>query len=861
MINIIKRFALLCLAVMVCVPAGAEEHGFSKYVLDNGLTVLINEMPSSPMVAVYGWVKTGSTNEGKLLGSGVTHFVEHMLFKGTASRAAGVISDEVRALGGSINAATSHDYTVFTLSLPREKFSGGLDIIADMLRNASFKPEEVERERDVILKEMRMINDRPERKLDDAVYQALYLSHPYRYPIIGYEQMFKAITREQLFDYYKLYYAPNNIILSIAGGVKAAEILPVIKKAFDGFMAQPTPLRVLPQEAFQVTSRSVAVEYPTDLIRMVIAYQGMPLLDKDLFAGDVLAIALGSGQSSRFNQELYEKQRLVESVEVGNNTPLDRGYFEIACLLKKEGVDKVLAETQRMIDDVKAHGLKPEEIAKARRVVMAQNIYERQTAEGVAHRAAMEEAFAGDAQFSEKYLEGVRAVTNEDIKRVASRYLVESSRTVVVMRPKSSEGVVLVGPAEPKVMDAQLITLSNGIKVILKRDPLLPLVSVRAVIKGGLREEPKDKPGLAELTGRVWSRGVKGKNVELLFREMEDRAGSLSVGTGLDQFVVSLDVLSEDAGLAFEDLSLLLRSPAFPEVEIRKEKEDMLTALQARKDSIAQTSFRALDELLFTEHPMRLDPLGTPASLAGITRQDIVSYYGRFVSPQNIIIAVYGDIDETQVKAKLEMTLGSMKPFEVKTTIVNEEPLSTSRLKELSMNKEQAFVVYGFHAPKIGTPEKYALEIAVNALSSSLGGRMFKRIRDELGKAYALSGFYSPGMDMGMCAFYVLTTKENVEKVRSLIEEELKNAAEKGFSDKEINDAKSYVKSDFARETQAIGAQASRDINSEFYGLGYMAFEKYNERIDAVTADAARKVVADYLNISKAAVVVTRPVK
>ena len=794
--------------------AGAAEGRFSRYVLDNGLTVLVNEMPASPMVAVDVWVKTGSANEGVHIGSGITHFVEHMLFKGTARRGVGVISDEARAMGGSINASTSHDFTVFTLSVPRVNFSLGLDLIADMVRNPAFDPAEVERERGVIQKEMKMVNDRPDRKLDDAVYQAVYLTHPYRYPVIGYEQIFSAITRDQLVEYYRTYYAPNNMILSIAGGVKAEEALSGIKKVFDDFPARSTPLRVLPQEAQQVTPRAVVVRYPTDLIRMVIVYQGMPLFDRDLFAGDVLAMVLGSGQSSRFNQELYEKQRLVEAVSAGNDTPMDRGKFEISCLLNKDNVEKVLATTQAMIDEVKANGLKAQELERAKRVVMVQNIYSRETAEGVAYRAAMEDAFAGDAQFSEKYLDGVRAVTNDDIKRVAAKYLVPSGRTVVVMKPKDVPAAGASRPVEDvRAPEPQLFVLPNGIRLIVKKDMSLPLVSVRAVIRGGIREESLDKAGLAGLTGRVWSRGVRGKTAEQFAREIEDRAGSFSAGAGLDSFTASFDVLAEDLPLAFEDLALLLKSPTFPESEIGKQKDDMLTALRARKDSIAQMSFRALYETLFTEHPLRRDPLGTPESLARITREDLVSFYNRFVSSRNIIIAVYGDIDIEKVKQELSRRVGDMKPFMVTTTLTEDMPVQATRVKELSMDKEQAFVVYGFHGAKIGTPAKYALEVAVNALSSSLSGRMFKRIRDELGKAYALSGFCSPGEDVGVCAFYVMTTKDNVAKVRSLMEDELKKAADQGFSDKEIADAKVFLKSDFARDSQEVSAQALIKLN------------------------------------------------
>jgi zinc protease len=838
----------------------AEEGAVKKYVLDNGLTVLINEMPASPMTAVYAWVKTGSANEGKFAGSGITHFVEHMLFKGTERRGVGVISDEAKAIGGAINASTSHDFTVFTLSVPRERFVPGLDLVADMVQHAVFDPQEVERERSVIQKEMKMVNDRPDHKLQEALSQAVYMIHPYRHPIIGYDQMFRAITREQLYEYYKTYYAPNNMILSIAGGVKARDVLPEVKKVFEVFQAQSTPVRNLPQEPRHITPRRVVFGYPTDLTRMVIAYQGMPLLDRDLFAADVLAMALGSGVSSRLNQKLYEEKHMVEAIDAANDTPLDRGNFEVRCLLRKDDTDAVIEAVQAIIDDVKRNGLRRDELDKVKRRVMAQNIYERQTAEGVAYRAAMEEAFTGDARFSDQYMEGVRSVTNDDVKQAARKYLLAEARSVVVMKP-AAPGEPAKDPANDIQRDPepQMFTLSNGLKVILKKDPSLPLVSFQVLLKGGLREEPLDKPGLAELTGRVWGRGVKGKTYARLAHEIEGRAGSYSTRAGMDSLALSMDVLSEDIPQALDDLGLLLRFPVFPEAEIRKEKENMLTEMLQRKDSIAQATFRVLNETLFDRHPFRRDPLGTAASLAKIAPKDVTDFYRQHLSANGMTLAVYGNIDPDRLKQDLTHRFADLPVLIRPLTLVSEDPLKGQRVKAISMDKEQAFVAYGFHGPKISDDRRYALSVAVNALSSSLGGRMFRRIRDELGKAYALSGFCSPGMDVGLCSFYVMTTTENVDKVRSLLEEELQNCANKGFTEKEIADARTALKSGFARDHQSVSSQVARDLSSEFYGVGYRAYQKYNERIDAVTPAAAQNAVKVFLEVTRSAVVVARP--
>jgi len=840
--------------ILLSAPSFADNQPY-KIKLDNGMTVVINELPSSPMVALYAWVNTGSVMEGKYLGSGVTHFVEHMLFKGTARRGPGEIPDEAKAMGGVINASTGYDNTVFTLSVPKENFAKGLDLISDMVQNAAFDPKEVEREREVILKEMHMHNDRPEHKLDDLVGDTVYIVHPYKYPIIGRESLFKAITREDLWDYYRSHYVPNNMVFSVAGGVTVNDVLPQIKKAFENFTMRTKPERVIPQEPEQIASRRIEIEYPTNLTRMTMAYQGIPLLHKDLYALDVLAMALGSGASSRFYQELHEKRQLVESIAASDYTPVDRGYVEITCLIKDQAPDTIIQAVKAMIEDVKKQGLLPGELEKVKRQVMAQNIYGRQSSEDLAYHTAMDEAFTGDASFADKYLAGVRLVTNADIKRVAAEYLDDQRLSVVILKPK-----VAVPPTAATVATAPLsiekIVLPNGLVLLLQEDHSLPLLSLNAVINGGTRQEPADLNGLSQLTASVWSKGLKGKTAEQISREVESRGGSFSVGSGFNSFTINISFLAQDLPLAMEYLEEAVKYPTFPQEEINIEKDQMLTALDARKDSILQTGSREMRKTLFLTNPFRLDSLGSEQTLKKISRVDLLGYYDRFLSPNSMIIAVYGDMDKKKIREEILRRFGGIKPVKVALTSVPEDAPQKPRVKQFSMDKEQALVMYGFRAPTIQDKDKYAFEIAVNIMSSSLGGRMFKRIRDELGKAYVLSGGYNPGVDAGMADFYTVTTEENIPKVREIMEAEITSIRNELVTDKELTDAKTYLQSELARSLETISDRAMTSSIDELLGLGYDDYEHYNERTNAVTKEDVRDAVRKYLDLQHDAVIV-----
>jgi zinc protease len=829
-----------------------------KYTLDNGMTVLVNEMPSSPMAAIDLLVKTGSANEGKFMASGITHFVEHMLFKGTPKRPSGVIPEEARAMGGYINASTGYDQTSYVLSVPRENLPKAVDLLSDMLINPSFDPVELEKERQVIIKEMNMIDDKPDRKLGELLYQTVYHVHPYQFSIIGREDVFSALKREDLLEYHRTLYVPNNMIISIAGGIKAEDVLALVKDKFKDVKARSFPLRDVPQEPEQISLRRLDVTYPTDLTRMSMAYQGVALLDKDLYALDVLSMALGQGASSRLYLELYKKQHLVEGISASNPTPEDRGFFEVSCVMKDQDPEKVIAAVKTMIADIQAKGFLPDELAKIKRQVMAGNIYARQTAEGMADKASTEEAFTGDPDFSERYLDGIKTVTNDDIRRVARQYLVDQRLSIVIMTPKK-DAAAAVNAAEVKKSDIEKIVLSNGLVVLLKEDHSLPMVSMNAVFNGGMRQETAELGGLSLLVGSVWTKGAGAMSADDIQRQFDARGASVSSYAGRNSFVLGMTVLAEDQTFMFDHLERFMTSPVFPAVEIERDKEQMRTALVARKDSVLDVSSRALVETLFQTHPYRLDSLGTEESLGRITRAQIVDVFNRYIRPDNGVIAVFGDIDKTKVRQELERRLGRLKPGKPQLEMFSEAPPATMRVKELTVDKEQAVVMFGFQGPLIFDKDRHALDVAVNILSSSLGGRLFKRVREELGKSYAVSGRTAPGIDAGMVYFFALTTDEGVAKVRSIMEEEFAKIRSELVTDKELNDAKIYLISRMARDMQTVGAQAMTRSVDELLGLGYKNVDDEPGRLNAVTREDVLAVAKKYLDTSHAALVLAKP--
>lgn len=856
-----KGLFFLSIALLFSFPlsAIASQRTAQKHVLDNGMTVLIQEMPASSVVAVYALVKTGSATEGKYLGSGISHFVEHMLFKGTQKRAVGEISKEVRALGGIINASTSFDYTTYYIELPQGLFDEALDIIVDMLMNSTFDPKEVEKERDVIIGEIRLHNDNPDRKLSQLVFANVYQRHPYRHPIIGYLPLFKKITRQDLLDYYGSSYIPNNIIFSVAGPVDISDVFPKIEKTFEGFQPNPYKARNIPNEPQQIYSRIVEQEYPTQLTRLSLAYQGVSVLNKDMYALDVLSMILGQGASSRLYLDVYKKKKLVHSIVTGNYTPMDKGLFEIACLLEETNVASTIDAIKNQINLVQQKGVTPKELEKARRRVLSQHIFANQTSAHMAYDMAISEAFVGDYDFSRKYVEAVKSVTRKDIKRVAKRYLNERDLTIVILKPKHQVAGIKEDTKERSFPEIKKFSFKNGLTVLLREDHTFPLVTMRLAINGGTRQEPGSLNGISEMISRLWIKGTKGRSANVISESVESLGASISGFSGRNSFGLSLNLLSGDFDFAINLLEDLIKSPTFPKDEMIKEKEQMKAALKAREDSISQKTSKALRETLFLTHPFRLDKLGTFESIERIRQQDILDFYQKFSVPNNMVLSIFGDFESDKLLDSLRKKLGKLKSSVVSLKEHKESPPVKVRENTINMDKQQAMVMIGFQGPKLQDQDRYGLEILTSVLGSALSGRMFTKIRDELGQAYTLGGSYTPGIDNGFVYFYVLTTDENVHEVKDILIGQIKELQINEIPDKELKETKAYLQGTFRMGIETNASLAFLATLDELYGLGFDRYKFYEESIEKVTKSDLTRIAREYFDISKAAIVLNRP--
>ncbi len=838
----------------------AQKLSVEKTVLDNGLTVLISDMPHSTMVSVYALVKAGSATEGEFLGAGISHFLEHMLFKGTDKRSSQEIPSEIQSVGGTINASTGKDYAIYTITVPYEAFDVALDVLSDMVMNSKLDPVEFAKEREVILNEMRLHNDNPSRKLQEITNTTVFIRHPYKDPIIGYEDYFKKISQEDMMRYYKKFYVPNNIILSVAGRIEDGDIIKKIKEKWGGYPRGASVVRNLPAEPQQISSRRYEETYPTELSRMTISFPSVSLLNRDLYALDVLAKVLGQGKTSRLYKDIYRDKQLAYSISAYNYTPVDKGIFRVGVLFDYPNAAKIEELVGAHIADIQQDGVAPEELETAKRKVLSEYVFANQTSGQVAYARAVDEAFAGDYCFSEKYVDAIRNVSNADIRDVAQRYLRPEAMNIVILKPLGTDQSAVAPQQKPVASDITRVVLDNGLTLVLRDDPTFPLVSMRVTLNGGLLQESKEMNGISQLMATVWPKGSENLSFEEISQLTDSRGMRLGAYSGKYTYGLNVDCLAGDIDVALDLAEELIKYPLFNSKEIAQAKEDTLAEIKSLDDSIFAFTDRKMKKLLHPDHPLRYDVQGTAESIARIRREDVQAFYRKWTYPENMVVSVFGDFDLAQLQKSLTERFATLsdKPVELARPQAGE--ISAPIEKEYALNKEQVMLMWGFRGVEIGDPDQYTLEVATSILGSSLSGRLFNAIREELGEAYTLGAYSLPGQGTGSVKIYVLTNTGAIARVKQIVRAQIERLQTEPVPTEELDDVKAYLKGTFKASIQTNGALAFNCALDELYGFGYDHYKEYDALIDQVTPQDIRRAARTYMDLDKALTVITKPV-
>ena len=810
-----------------------------RFVMDNGMICLVKEDHSAPVVSLQIWVKAGSTLEGEFMGGGLSHYLEHMIFKGTSNRAPGDITRAINDAGGDINAYTSQDRTVFHTTVPAREWTNAVDVLADAMMNASFPEEEWRREKEVILREFDMGEDDPGRVLNKLLYETAYTIHPYRYPVIGYKEVFSGMTREHLLEYYRRLYTPDNMIVALVGDIPAATAEDGLRKAFAACARRARAPQVLPVEPAQMGDRFARKTGPYEVARLAWTYPSVALSHPDTPALDVLASLVGSGRSSRLSESIKDRQQLAFDIGAWSFTPKDPGMFGISATYEPSQETKLLAAIEKEIDEWQQGRFTPEELDKARRMVLVGALSELQSMDGQASSYASGEFYSANPRFSEVYLAQVQAVTADQIADVARRYLTPGKRTLVILSPESCS-TNLPAAEQAAGLNLQRLTLSNGVPLIVREDRRLPFVHICAALRGGLLSEKADDNGITQLMADLLTRGATNLTALDIARRVEGLGGSLTPFSGRNSFGLQASCLSQDVGTFMGLMADCLLQPSFDEGELAKRKTEQLAAIRQQREQPFHIADEALRQALFPDHPYRWTAEGSEGTVSTLTREQVVDYHRRHLSASNLVLSMFGDIGADEARALADKLFAGMPstPFAMES-LVEPNPRLPVRIKKREP-RQQAVLLVGFPGVDVKDPRVDCLSLVANALSG-MSSELFTEVREKRGLVYSIGGFQRTGIGAGLFTLYAATREDSIGEVERLMEEELRRIAQKGLTDDEFRRAKAQIVADHEMALQNNGGLAQSGALDELFGLGYRYSFDIGQRMDKITPQAVQK--------------------
>ena len=680
----------------------ASKSGDLFVVLKNGLTLLAHQQPGAEVVSAQVFVRAGSALEGKYMRAGLSHYLEHVVAGGTTrSFTQEEAKARIQAIGGSTNAYTSYDRTVYYINTGSDHWKDALDLLLSYVSENVIDPREVDREKPVIQQEMKMGEANPNTELWRLFIQTAYQKSPVRYPVIGYEDVFVQQTRDALLDYYQQRYQPENIIVALSGSVNLTEVLQFVAEKTKNFMPRPAEPVVLPEEPRQSTVRWEEKEVPiTRLVQALIGFPSVNAYDKDMYALDVLAHLLGEGESCRLYCRLKEDQNKVYTIGASNWTPaFVKGQFVISVSLAPSQWPGALQDILEEVDGFMTNLVSAEDLQKAKKTAIAQHVFGEESISSKASSLASSYMLTGDPYYSEEYVDGIRAVTPEEIRAVAQRYLGASHMNVAVIKPLISDQAAGSAPGAcpvPTVVPVEFGRMANGLKTIVKQDATLPFVTMQLYGTGGLALEDPTRPGISSFTASLLTSGTKTISKRDLFRKVEDAGGQISSSSENNTYHISIKVLKEDFDWALDLLADVVQYDQFPQDEIEKQRQDTLVSIKRQDESWQSEVLRLFKKNYFKQSAYANDRLGTAESVKSFTRDDILAFYRKLVNPTHSVLAIYGDIDPAKVKEQVQNKFSSWSGTPVEKILPREtREISDNRVVDLKNDKNSAGLFIG----------------------------------------------------------------------------------------------------------------------------------------------------------------------
>jgi zinc protease len=849
-----------------------------RTILANGLTILIQEDRSAPVVAIVTYVKAGYFDETDEE-NGLSHALEHMFFKGTAKRGVGEIAKETKASGGYLNAQTIYDNTTYYTVLPSSGFAKGLEIQADAYANSVIDIRELAKEMEVIIQEAKRKSDNPSAVATETLFELLHDAHRMRRWRIGREPGLRAFTRDMMNGFYRNFYQPGNTILSISGDVDPADALRRATELFGNLKSSAPVRNPGPPEPKHNDFRYRELAGDIAQSQLVIGWRTPGTLDPDTAVLDVAASVLAAGRASRLYRAVRER-KLASSISAYDYTPTEVGVFVVHAETEPETTAQAARVIWNQLHQLRVGGVEDDELTRVRRIFEARWVRRLETAEGRANYLAEWEALGGWA-LGDEYFRRYMSTTADDIQRVVRKYLSEERAAALVYRPENTPVVAqdaadmkrLLGeggterlPAiprraastAPEAKSAELEKEEAGVSifrtagkvpVLVRRKPGTPMANIGIFIVGGAVEEEPEQAGLTLLTARTMLKGTTTRSAAQIAEDAEMLGGSISASAGSDSFGWSLSVPATRLAEAVELLGDVIQRPTIPDDAFEIERMVALSNVAMLRDDMYRYPMRLASSVAFARHPYGTPAMGTEESLRAITAEQAREWHKSRVLESAAVVGIVADLELKEVADTVARELALLQLSKAPKVGKPRWPKSVKIAAE-SRDKAQTAIALAFPAPPRDDESRFAAHL-IATVASGLGGRFFDELRDKQSLAYTVQASVSERRLAGMFLSYIATSPEKEGVARAGLLAEFAKLRDELVSDEELARAKEYVVGSHAISQETGGAQLGEMLDAWMFGEGLHELLEYDTRMRAVTAEEMREVAREYFDAER----------
>ncbi len=839
--------------------------------LANGLSLLLMEDKRFPLVSTRLYIKAGSTYE-KPAQAGISHVLEHMVFKGTKKRPKGAISEEVERAGGYLNAATSFDYTVYITDMPHEHWKLGMDIVADMAFHAEIDPKELEAEKNVVLAELQRGKDSPYSRLFEDLMASSLENTPYARPIIGYEDTIKAMTAKDIKDYIKEYYQPQNMLLVVVGNIELDDVIAEAQRLFGAFKNTHflDEIQIIPQDTIENSPSIIIEKGQWNKVYFAAAFPAPNMNSYESSVLDLAAYMLGGDNTSYFTRKYRHEKQLVHSISVVNMGLQRAGVFFITAELDADKVTEFWETLTKDLANLSDFPFNEEEFARAK-VNLEDGFYRSQeTLAGFASKIGQFQLFMGGQQGERNTIDILRFTDEKTVREAIKTWIRPERLSAVLLPPMDYEGADLdallqkhwpapqkeLASAKQQKNEKEIIDLGNNHKLILLPDTSLPYISLSLLYSGGDALSSEKEQGLASLTARMLAKGTKDKNSQELEAYFSDRAISLMATAGQQSFSVQASGPSRFQHDLLEGLGDLLNNSVFDKEEFVRVQKLQIASIKSREDNALGRVFRQLPPFLFPHSVYGYQRLGTEKGIMGYTA-DMTKDFWKKQAEMPWVLAVSGDFDRESL-----ISFAKSLPKATKEKLEMPKPVWGEK-KELNINmpgREQAHLMLIFETVPEKNPDTPGLNVLQSVLAG-MSGVLFKDLRDDKGLGYTVTAFNQHTPEYGYMAFYIGTEPEKLDEAMQGFEGAIDKLQNTLLPNEELERGKNQLEGDYYRAIQSFGARSSEAASLSLRGEALNFLQEQLEKSKKVSPKDLQNLAKKYFDVKKAYIVELMPLK